>query len=78
MSSRNALIRDLTLLALSKDGFTLRDAGRWTVLLALLALSKDGFTLRPSLNFDSKKSENSHTMGKMKRKTDVPPQWSYL
>jgi len=30
------------------------------------------------LNFDSEKSENSKTWGKMERKTDVPPQWSIM
>ncbi|HQC14240.1 hypothetical protein, partial [Mesotoga prima] len=31
-----------------------------------------------SLNFDSKRSENSKTWEKMKRKTDIPPQWSIM
>jgi len=30
------------------------------------------------LNFDSNESEKSQTRGKMKRKIDVPPQWSIM
>jgi len=30
------------------------------------------------LNFDSNESENSQTREKMKRKIDVPPQWSNM
>ena len=30
------------------------------------------------VHFDSNESENSQTRGKMKRKRDVPPQWSIM
>ncbi len=30
------------------------------------------------VNLDSNESENSQTRGKMKRKRDVPPQWSSM